>query len=227
MRRKQDTRTIKFKKYKARLNLDGYRMETGRYSDETKIYYPVVKWNSIIFVLALVCLIGWSTTHIDYVLEFPQAPVDRDVYMRIPKVMDLVIYNKFKSIVQWKPNDYLLRVHRNLYGSKVSGGVCNDYLTKKLIQKVGFCQSKIDPCVFYKGKTLLLLYTDDSILIGPDQNDINDIIKDIKKENLDITVEGDIQYFLGINIEKNIKVTITFSQPHIIDHILKYIRLYE
>ena len=48
----------------------------------------------------------------------------------------------------------------------------------------------------YKDKTLWLLYTDDSILTGPDQTDINDIIKDIKKENIYITFERYLQYFL-------------------------------
>ena len=72
-----------------------------------------------------------------------------------------------------------------------------------------------------------LLYTDDSILAGPDQNEINEIIKVIKKENIDITVEGDLQDFLGINSEQNRDGTIKSSQPNIIDQILKYTSLDE
>ena len=69
------------------------------------------------------------------------------------------------------------------------------------------------------------MYTDDSILVWTDQNEINEIIKDVKKANLDIKVEGDIQDFLVINIEWNRYGAITLSQPHLIDDILKYIRL--
>ena len=95
-------------------------MKPERDYDETKTHSHVEKWNSIILVLALVCLMGWSTTQIDYVLAFPQAPVESDVYMRIPKGMDLVIYNEDNIIVQGKPNNYVLQLHRNVYVSKVS-----------------------------------------------------------------------------------------------------------
>ena len=71
------------------------------------------------------------------------------------------------------------------------------------------------------------MYTNEYILVGPDQNNINDIIKYIKKENIYITVEGYVQDFLGINIEKNRDGTITLSQQNLIDQILKDIRLDE
>ena len=71
-------------------------------------------------MLALVCLMRWSTTHIAYVLAFPQAPVERDVYMRIPTGLDLIFDDEGNIIVQGKPNYYVLQVHRSLYVSKVS-----------------------------------------------------------------------------------------------------------
>ena len=80
--------------------------------------------------------------------------MEHDVYMRIPKGLDLVIDNKGKHNFKGKPNDYVLQINRNIYGSKVSGKVWNEYLTNKIIQELGFCKSKIDKCIFYKGKTL-------------------------------------------------------------------------
>ena len=147
--------------------------------------------------------------------------------MITPKVMDIVIDNEEKIIVQGNPNEYVLQLHRDVYGSKVAGRFWNDYLTKKLIQEVGFCKSKIDECVFYKVKKLCLPYTDDSIVAGPDQNETNEIIKDIKKANINITVEGDIKDFIGINIDQNIYGNITLSPPHMIDQILKDLSLDE
>ena len=97
-------------------------------------YFPVVKWKSIILVLLLVCLMGWSTTQIDYVLAFTQAQLKCDFYTRIQKGLDLVIENEGKSIVQGNPNDYVVQVHINVYRSKLSGRVLNEYLTKKIIQ---------------------------------------------------------------------------------------------
>ena len=46
-------------------------------------------------------------------------------------------------------------------------------------------------------------------------------IEDIKKANLDITIEGDLQDFLGINITRKGDGTIHLAQPHLIDQILK------
>ena len=100
MRRKRDIRTRKIKKYKARLNIDGSRMKPGQHYDQT--YAPVASWNSIRTLLILAALHAWHTTQIDYVLAFPQAPVEREIYMRIPK--------GFK-IEDRKTEDYVLELH--------------------------------------------------------------------------------------------------------------------
>ena len=45
-------------------------------------------------------------------------------------------------------------------------------MTKKLIEELGFERSQVDECVLYRGKTIYVLYTDGSILSGPDQEEI-------------------------------------------------------
>ena len=98
-------------------------------------------------------------------------------------------------------------------------------MVKKLVNELGFKQSKVDECVFYRGQTLYVVYTDDSILAGPSEKDIDQIIKDPRKAKLDLTIEGDLQDFLGVNIEKKKDGTIHLTQPHLIDQILKDLRL--
>jgi hypothetical protein len=44
------------------------------------------------------------------------------------------------------------------------------------------------------------LYTDDSILAGPDKNEIDEIIKDMRAAKVDITEEGKLKDFLGVKI---------------------------
>ena len=67
---------------------------------------------------------------------------------------------------------------------------------------LGFQQSAVDECVFYRGSTLYVLYTDDSLLAGPDKNEIDQIIDVLqKKAKLAITVEGDLADSLGVNID--------------------------
>ena len=40
-------------------------------------------------------------------------------------------------------------------------------MVNKLVNELGFKQSKVDECVFYRGQTIYVLNTDDSILAGP------------------------------------------------------------
>ena len=101
---------------------------------------------------------GWHTKQLDYVLAYPQAPVERDLYMKIPAGFKIENGNNL---------DYVLKTHRNIYGKKQSGRVWNQYLVNKLVNDLGFKQSKEDECVFYRGQTIYVLYTDDSILAGP------------------------------------------------------------
>ena len=64
------------------------------------------------------------------------------------------------------------------------------------------------------------LHTDDSILVGPDKDEINQIIKEMQEAKLNMTVEGDLQDFLGVNIERRPDGSISLTQPHLIDQIL-------
>jgi hypothetical protein len=70
-----------------------------------------------------------------------------------------------------------------------------------------------------------IIYTNDSILAGPDEKEFNQIIEDMKRVKLDITVEGGLEDFLGINIDRRKDGTIHLTQPHLIDQILKDLRL--
>jgi hypothetical protein len=146
MKRKRDILTRKIKKYKARLNIDGSRMKQGQHYDQT--YAPVASWNSIRTLLIMSALNNWHTRQIDYVLAYPQAPVERQIFMEIPKGFQVEGENS---------KDYVLELHRNVYGQKQAGRVWYKYLSNILIHKVGFKQSKVDECVFYRGKVMYVL----------------------------------------------------------------------
>jgi hypothetical protein len=86
---------------------------------------------------------------------------------------------------------------------------------------VGFKQSKHDDYAFYHGKAIYVLYTDDSILAGPDEKELYDIVERIKAVGLDITEEGELEDFLGINIDRIDGNTYHLSQPQPIDQIIQ------
>ena len=71
-----------------------------------------------------------------------------------------------------------------------------------------------------KGKIVYTLYTDDHILARPDPDEIDDILKLMRKAKLGITEEGTLENFLGVNIGRKSDGIIHLTQPHLIDNIL-------
>jgi hypothetical protein len=76
----------------------------------------------------------------DYVLAYTQAPVEKDLYMKIPKGFEV---DKGCS------DHYVLKLHKKVYRQKQASRVWNKYLVDKLVNMLRFKQSKIDECVFY------------------------------------------------------------------------------
>ena len=57
--------------------------------------------------------------------------------------------------------------------------------------KLGFKKSQNDECVFYFGKTVFIVYTDDTILLGPDKDEIDLLLKRLSK-SFKIEDQGDL-----------------------------------
>jgi hypothetical protein len=68
---------------------------------------------------------------------------------------------------------------------------------------------------------MYVLYTDDSILVGPDQRELDKIIKEIESTGLKLTSEDGIEDFLGVTIEHKIDGTIHLTQKRLIQSILE------
>ncbi len=118
-----------------------------------------------------------------------------------------------------------MKLKKNLLGQRQAGRVWNKHLIERL-KKVGFVASQIDECIFYRGQSVFVLYTDDSILAGPDSKELDSIIEDMKKAEFDLTVEGDIADFLGVKFERGENgKSFNLTQPHLIDDLLKELRL--
>jgi hypothetical protein len=212
MKRKRQIATREVYKWKTRLNIDGSKQEEGVNYWET--FSPVTSWAAIRMVLITTLIHGWFTKQIDFVLAYTQADMECQLYMAIPKGFE----------VQDEGKDYVIKLVKNLFGQKQAGRVWNQHLVNKLKQ-VGFIPSEIDECLFYKGKSVFVLYTDDSILAGPDPQELDDIIQEMKAVGLNLTVEGNISDFLGVQIDRINENTFNLSQPHLINDIIKELRL--
>jgi hypothetical protein len=93
-----------------------------------------------------VLILGLASKQIDFVMAYPQAPIEMDMFMELPTG----IVTKFGN-----SKDYVLKLLRNLYGQKQAGRVWNEYLVSKL-RSIGFTQSLIDECAFYRDNVILL-----------------------------------------------------------------------
>jgi hypothetical protein len=212
MRRKRRIDTREVYKWKARLVIDGSKQTKGLNFWET--YSPVASWATVRLVLILAIKGGWHTKQIDYVLAYTQADSETDLYMKIPSGFE----------IDGSTDEFVLKMDKNPYGARQAGRVWNKHLVERLTA-AGFSQSSVDECVFYKGTCIYVLYTDDSILVGPDLDEIERTIQAMKDTGLELTVEGDLGDFLGVKINRRPDGTTEFTQPHLIDQILQDLRI--
>ena len=69
------------------------------------------------------------------------------------------------------------------------------------------------------------LYTNNSILEGTSPQELDKIVKQMKDVNLNVTEEGTLEDFLGVNVDRQADGTMHLIQPQLIESILKDLRL--
>jgi len=148
MRRKQDLTTNDVKSHKARLNLHGGKQIYGM--NYYKTYAPVVTWFAIRLIIIFGIMFCWALRQVDFVMAYPQAPIEEDIYMEVPQGIDTATGNS---------KDMVLKLLKNIYRQKPAGCVWNSYLVEKLAS-IGFRPSLIDDCVFFRNEVIFLVYVD-------------------------------------------------------------------
>jgi hypothetical protein len=121
MRRKRDITTNEIKKYKARLNLHGGKQVFGMNYYET--YAPVVTWFAIRLLIVIGIIFGWALCQVDFVMAYPQAPIECDMYMELPQGI---------RTSEGESKDHVLKLLKNINGQKQAGQVWNEYFVDKL-----------------------------------------------------------------------------------------------
>ena len=125
-------------KYKARLNVHGGKTKKGVHYWDT--FAPVVQWFTVRILLILSIIEQLNTRSIDFVLAFPQAEINANVFMRLPFGFESLSDDQL----------YVLRLKKNLYGLKDVSKTFWDKLRTTLLQPTyGFHQSQVDPCLFF------------------------------------------------------------------------------
>jgi hypothetical protein len=110
---KQRIDTPRVYKHKARLNIHGGQQTYGVNYWET--FSPFVNWFSIRLCMTFALIFDWYTRQIDFVLAFPQADVECDLFMKLPPC-GLVFEGADHST-------HCVKLIKNLYGQKQVGRV--------------------------------------------------------------------------------------------------------
>jgi len=206
-------------KYKARLCCHGGQTIRGVHYEET--FSPVVAWSTVRLMLTLSEVYGWHARQIDFVLAFPQADVKTDIYMHVPEKFRV---NHGKLVLDEQAphpskQNSVVKLIKNIYGLADASLTWHTHLKKGLLE-YGFKQSQVDPCLFFKGNLLFILYVDDGVVLCPNKQDADDLINKLKQRGYILTDEGSLAAYLGIQVEKLSGNRIVMKQPAFIDRII-------
>ena len=200
-------------KHKARLCAHGGMQTHGENYWDT--YSPVVKWMSIRTMLTIALIKKLHTRSIDFTLAFPQADVDVEIYMAIP-------YG-FK-VVGGGNDRYVLELKKNLYGLKQAGKTWFEYLSTTLTQDLGFTQSAIDQCVFYREGVVFIVWVDDCLCFHKNPKDADLLMQELMGK-FTLTEEGELgltaMEYLGVQMTRTRNNKFVLNQPFLIDRIIQ------
>jgi hypothetical protein len=143
-------------------------------------YAPVITWFAVRLMIMFGIINSWSMRQVDFIMAYPQAPIEMDMYMDLPPGIHTTLSDS---------KDYILLLLNNLYGQKQAGRVWNQYLVEKLLS-IGFEQSLVNECVFYQGEVIFIVYVDDGIFLAKSDDQISIAIEELKNLKLKIEDQG-------------------------------------
>lgn len=199
-------------KYKARLVAKGFMQKEG--FDYSETYAPVARLTTVRTLLAVANYKNLIVQQMDVKSAFLHGEIEEDVYMSIPE--------------GFENTDKVCKLNKALYGLKQSP-YCWNKKFDGFIQGQSFVRSQTDPCLYIKhikeGKMYLLLYVDDFLIVGNDDQEITNL-KEKLKSNFEMQDLGDIKTFLGINTRFS-KKGLYLSQKNYIAQILSRFNMSE
>ncbi|KAK4270798.1 hypothetical protein QN277_019568 [Acacia crassicarpa] len=181
-------------KYKARLVARGFTQTYGIDYQET--FAPVAKLNTIKVLLSLVANLEWPLHQMDVKNAFLNGDLEEEVYMEVP----LGLRSSDNS-------SKVCKLYKSLYGLKQSPRAWFGRFTRA-IKSWGYKQCQADDTLFIKDRdgrrTILIVYVDDIVLTGDDEEEITMLKKNLALE-FEIKDLGSLRYFLGMEVARTQK----------------------
>jgi hypothetical protein len=176
-----------------------------------EIYAPVVSWFAIRFMIVFGIILSWALPQADFVMAYPQAPVELDIYMELPQSIKTATGNS---------KDRVLKLLMNIYGQKQAGMVWNSFLVDKLTS-LGYTSLLIDECIFFYSDIIFMVYVGDSIFVGNGDAQLQQAIKKFQDLGLNIKDQGHPEDYVGVSIKKLCSSSYEFTQCALIDSIIE------
>jgi Reverse transcriptase (RNA-dependent DNA polymerase) len=176
--------------------------------DYQETFAPVAKMSTVRILLSVATNLGWDLYQMDIKNAFLQGVLEEEVYMTLPPG------HKNTS----NPS-LVCRLKKIIYGLKQSPRAWYVKLSFSLL-KNNFIKSTADSSMFIKNSQnttiIVLVYVDDIIITGNDNEEIKRVKKYLKDE-FDIKDLGKLSYFLGIEIAHSRKGLFLSQRKYIID----------
>jgi hypothetical protein len=199
-------------KLKARLCVRG---DQQNFDEQEEFFAPVVEWSTIRLLFNLSIAYNLTTTQIDFKNAFVQSSLPSPIFLSMPPGG----YSK-----QYPGK--VLKVSKSLYGDRRAPRLWYLHL-RQAMEHRGFVASTLDPCLFLRKDCIFVAYVDDGIFISHKPQVAEDVILSLQKEHFDLTREGDLAAYLGVQIERMPNGSLHLSQPVLINRIIEALGLTE
>jgi hypothetical protein len=148
----------------------------------------MVQWSTICMVNTIAAMHNLKRKQIEFAQAFPQAKLKEDIFLRFP------------AGFEHKNEKWAFKLKHNVYGLfQASRKWC--LKLSAIYVRIGFKESKSDPCIFLRKDIIIVLYTDDCLLYAPDTKEIDSFVKTRCDDyKLTLNYPDPIEDFLGIHL---------------------------
>ena len=179
-------------RYKARLVAQGYSQEYGK--DYLQVFSPVIRWESVRTLISMAVQYGMELHQMDVDVSFLNGNLKEEIYMKQPDGF----------VVKGQEN-LVCKLKKSIYGLKQSPRCWNEALDEHL-KKIGFIQSKADPCLYIgkiDGELIFLAVYVDDIILASKKPEVIQKTKKLFASKFEVKDMGRLHYFLGVRIVQN------------------------
>lgn len=197
-------------RYKARLVVKGCSQRQGL--DYTETYAPVARMASLRTLLSIIYAKNMYARQLDVKNAFLNGVLKEDIYMCVPEGL--------------KAQGMVCKLKKTLYGLKQAPKEWNERF-HEFITRLNYSQCITDKCLYVRevGSTIdyVLLYVDDIIVSSNERLSVESTVRIFSKE-FEMRDLGDLNYFLGIKIERKSE-GMFLSQTKYVEKLIKKFKL--